>query len=352
MWRDFWTLSRLEQRCFFMVIVILVMVVVVLLMPNQMRYRETAALLLSLSDSTLTSTSEQPKSHVGAVLQRFNPNTVSIKQLEEMGLSLNAILNWKKYLEAGGCFRNITDVKRLYGIDTMFVARLADSMVFDVIPRKPRLPVAVGYSKGNDFEIDLNRVNAARLKSLGIDDAVADSVMKIRNTHWFKKTYTLGELKNIGVCVSDFFHNALAPRHARTSETNFVVEVNAADTSQLTLIKGIGPVLARRIVQFRRKLGGFYHLDQLLQVYGMPPTVVELAKPFLKVDNSLITPLNINQASLRRMKEHPLLGYYRAQAIVDLRQKNGPIRHLDDVMSLMVFADVDAQMYSHYFCLQ
>ena len=48
-----------------------------------------------------------------------------------------------------------------------------------------------------------------------------------------------------------------------------MIELNSADSARLTELKCIGASLARRIVNYRNRLGGFINKDQLKEVYGM-----------------------------------------------------------------------------------
>ena len=48
-----------------------------------------------------------------------------------------------------------------------------------------------------------------------------------------------------------------------------VVNINTATARDLTSLPGIGPALARRIIQFREKKGGFKRVEELLAVPGI-----------------------------------------------------------------------------------
>ena len=48
-----------------------------------------------------------------------------------------------------------------------------------------------------------------------------------------------------------------------------IVELNGADTTTLKKIPGIGSSFARRITKYRELLGGFHHIEQLAEVYGI-----------------------------------------------------------------------------------
>uniref|UniRef100_E6Q6A2 Helix-hairpin-helix DNA-binding, class 1 n=1 Tax=mine drainage metagenome TaxID=410659 RepID=E6Q6A2_9ZZZZ len=61
------------------------------------------------------------------------------------------------------------------------------------------------------------------------------------------------------------------------------VDLNGADASALAAVPGIGPIVAGRILALRRRDGPFDSLDQLLDVAGMSPSRLDLARPYLRV---------------------------------------------------------------------
>jgi competence protein ComEA len=48
-----------------------------------------------------------------------------------------------------------------------------------------------------------------------------------------------------------------------------VLNLNTATLSELETLPGVGPVLARRIVDFRQKKGGFRRVEELLVIPGI-----------------------------------------------------------------------------------
>ena len=90
------------------------------------------------------------------------------------------------------------------------------------------------------------------------------------------------------------------------------IEVNSADTIQWKMLKGIGPVFANRICKFRNILGGFYKLEQLLEVYGMDSSRYEEIFPFLSLDTRLLPQITLNNTTVQELKKHPYLSYHLA----------------------------------------
>jgi competence protein ComEA len=53
------------------------------------------------------------------------------------------------------------------------------------------------------------------------------------------------------------------------------VDLNAASPEELDRLPGIGPVLAGRIVEYRRRHGRFTRIEELLAVRGIGPRLLE-----------------------------------------------------------------------------
>lgn len=111
-----------------------------------------------------------------------------------------------------------------------------------------------------------------------------------------------------------------------------VFDLNQVDTLQLQSLKGIGPVLARRIVKYRDALGGFINTRQLYEVYGLDSAVVRLVSRQLAVHADFKPVLlNINEASEAELAAHPYLSRAVARAIVTYRFQHGRFRTIADL---------------------
>ena len=67
------------------------------------------------------------------------------------------------------------------------------------------------------------------------------------------------------------------PRTAR-----FQVDINRADWPELMQLPGIGPTLAKRIVESRLAAGPFADHDDLRRVRGIGPKTMEQIRPYLR----------------------------------------------------------------------
>ena len=61
------------------------------------------------------------------------------------------------------------------------------------------------------------------------------------------------------------------------------LDLNTATRAELETVNGIGPVLADRIVKYRRKNGPFTHKSQLVKIKGIGPESYDLLRDQVKV---------------------------------------------------------------------
>ena len=127
-----------------------------------------------------------------------------------------------------------------------------------------------------------------------------------------------------------------------------VIEINKSDTLQLMKIPGIGAAFAKRIAGYRNLLGGFYRLEQLQEVYGMYEELYEKIVPYLRMDTNKITPIQVNIASLDKLKAHPYLNFYQAKAIVEMRKKKGKLENINEFSLLEEFTAKDMERIKRY----
>jgi competence protein ComEA len=60
-----------------------------------------------------------------------------------------------------------------------------------------------------------------------------------------------------------------------------VLNLNAATPKQLETLPGIGPVLAKRIVEFREKRGGYKRIEELLAIPGISEKKWKVLREYL-----------------------------------------------------------------------
>jgi DNA uptake protein ComE-like DNA-binding protein len=122
------------------------------------------------------------------------------------------------------------------------------------------------------------------------------------------------------------------PRHVRKKVEPF--DINTADTSAFIALPGIGSKLASRIVLFREKLGGFYDIRQIGEVYGLQDSVFKRISPMLKCSAYNIKKIDINTAEKETLKLHPYIRWQMANALVAYRDQHGSFHSAEDISKL------------------
>lgn len=61
----------------------------------------------------------------------------------------------------------------------------------------------------------------------------------------------------------------------RSQSVSWQVEINSAQATELTVLRGVGPMLAARITEDRRLNGPFQSVNDLLRVRGLGPRTIE-----------------------------------------------------------------------------
>ncbi|HUQ67692.1 MAG TPA: helix-hairpin-helix domain-containing protein [Flavitalea sp.] len=111
-------------------------------------------------------------------------------------------------------------------------------------------------------------------------------------------------------------------------------EINKADTNAFIALPGIGSKLAARIVLFREKLGGFYKIEQIREVYGIQDSVYTMIAPMLRCNPGNIKKIDINTAEKETLKGHPYIRWDMANALVAYRSQHGSFNSIGDLSRL------------------
>lgn len=115
-------------------------------------------------------------------------------------------------------------------------------------------------------------------------------------------------------------------------------DLNLATAADLKTIRGIGDKLSARIVKFRDRLGGFVINEQLYDVYGLEPDVVQrVFNNFTVIKPPKISKININTSSATEISELVYISYTIAIKIVEHRELNGRINSFDELTAIEGF---------------
>lgn len=126
------------------------------------------------------------------------------------------------------------------------------------------------------------------------------------------------------------------------------IDINKADSAAWESLRGIGPVLAARIVRFRDKLGGFYAISQVRETYGLPDSTFNKIQPYLRLNAVSLKKLDINNADEQTLAQHPYIRYKLARLIFLYRSNNGPFSQPADLLGIPLVDDSIYRKIEHY----
>lgn len=221
-------------------------------------------------------------------LQPFDPNTADSTLLVTVGLKPWMARNLIRYRNAGKVFRRPEDLQRLYGMN--------DSLYSTLLPF---------------IQID----TAALAGSFGIGRGVSDT---------------------------DTVITAYTPRIKRDT----ILDLNTADTTELMLLRGVGRFTAMQIIRYRQALGGYYSTSQLYEISEIANDRIDSLLPHLYADTSLITPIDVNRASVKQLYSHPYISYKQAEQLYDLRRRKLRLHSSDELSA--VFSPDERQQLRPY----
>jgi competence ComEA-like helix-hairpin-helix protein len=199
------------------------------------------------------------------------------------------------------------------------------------------------------FKFDPNQIEIEDWKKLGLSMKQAQSILNYRSKGGkFYKPDDLKKMYAISPAVLDrlrpyiIIENELKNDGKNFEPKSFprkelpIIEINGADTIGLDQIKGIGAAFARRIFNYRERLGGFCRKEQLREVYGIDSLKFEEIKAQIQIDPSMIKKININTADFEILKIHPYLKYKQINAIIQYRKQHGNYTSIADLKKILI----------------
>jgi len=117
-----------------------------------------------------------------------------------------------------------------------------------------------------------------------------------------------------------------------------IIDINVASQEELIKVYGIGPGLSERILKQKDILGGFVSMEQMNDVWGLSPEVVEKLNERFKVGAiPNVKKIKINEASAKELQQFPYFRYPLNKEIVTYRSMNNGIKNSDDLVKIKSF---------------
>lgn len=132
-------------------------------------------------------------------------------------------------------------------------------------------------------------------------------------------------------------------------EKMVVIDINQASQEDLIKIYGIGEAISLRILKFKESLGGFVSMEQMNDIWGLSPEVIEKLNTHFKISAApTVKKIDINNASIKELSLFPYFKYPIAKNIVTFRSMNGDIKNYEDLTKIKGLSIEKAKIIALY----
>ena len=203
-------------------------------------------------------------------------------------------------------------------------------------------------------------LNAADWQRLGLSSKQASSMLRYRDKYGF---HSIEQMQRIRVLppallnlISDslrfqqpFGNTSTKNIEGKAKETSSVLlekkiqklDLNSATTGMLVALPGVGEYTAVKIIAYRERLGGFLSLDQLQEIQGLKPEILQKLLPYLELEQG-VKRISINEVPYELLKLHPYLTWNQANSIIKMRKQRGQFK---DLVELKESVLIDEETY-------
>lgn len=291
-----------------------------------------------------------------AVYFNFNPNEIGIESWMKLGFSEKQSKSIIKYREKGGFFYKKEDLKRLYVVNDSIYNLLEPYVLIKGKPKayskdypskcyfvklmEDTTPIYEGFSQvdkvvcsktdgkyayyaGGFSSLDIAKSKQLQMLAFGFQQSEIINrgcdfgfvINKENNNNNYKeKRFNKGNTNSL-----------------KSELNNFKVKINSADTTAFKSLKGIGSYYSSKIIKYRKALGGFTSVEQLKEVYGILPEVIDQNVNRLIVDSVNIVKININTCETADLKNHPYVSWNIANSIVQIRKSREAYKTIEGI---------------------
>jgi DNA uptake protein ComE-like DNA-binding protein len=116
------------------------------------------------------------------------------------------------------------------------------------------------------------------------------------------------------------------------------LDINSATEVMLVALPGLGSYTAAKIIAYRERLGGFLALDQLQEIQGVKPEILQNVLPYLVLEQG-VKRMSINEVSYETLKQHPYLTWNQANSIIKMRKQKGAFKDLKELKESVLIDD-------------
>ena len=214
---------------------------------------------------------------------RLNINDVDLKSLAILAVPDFLARRWVKYLENGGSFKRVGDVKKLYGLTEPLYASISKYLYVKEAEEKQRKSFLKEDRAFRCKTIDINEADSAQWESLyGIGPYLAKRIITFRESlcgfvsvEQVKETYGLRDsvFQSIKPCLT--IEKIVKP----------CISINYTNQEGLSKHPYVRYKLAKAIFLYRENNGLFQHIDELKKLPMVSDSIYVKLLPYITINN-------------------------------------------------------------------
>ena len=112
------------------------------------------------------------------------------------------------------------------------------------------------------------------------------------------------------------------------------LDLNRCDTGDIVVVPLFGSKRAARLVEYRERLGGFYSLAQVREVFVLQDMDISHMEKYFYVNAGDVRKINVNTATYKEMVSHPYFDAYLTKTILHYREQHGAIHSLEELQQV------------------
>jgi DNA uptake protein ComE-like DNA-binding protein len=213
----------------------------------------------------------------------LNINEANLQSLDILSVPDFLARRWVKYLENGGSFKKVGDVKKLYGMTEPLYDNISKYLYVKKAEEIQRKPFLKENRVFRCKTIDINEADSAQWESLyGIGPYLAKRIITFRESlcgfvsvEQVKETYGLRDsvFQSIKLCLT--IEKDLKP----------CISINYTNQEGLSKHPYVRYKLARAICLYRENNGLFQHIEDLKKLPNVNDSIYIKLLPYITVNN-------------------------------------------------------------------
>jgi competence ComEA-like helix-hairpin-helix protein len=207
------------------------------------------------------------------ITEPIDPNYITKSALIDNGIPEYVANNIEKYRQAGGQFYEKSDVKKIYGMDSLLFEKLKPHLKFEQNKSQKK-----NKKENPPILIDINTANADELMKIkGVGPSFSNRIIKYREMLGYFRA--VDQLKEIYGMQEENYEQIKEQVYCSPGNPNLTI--NTLEAYDMSKHPYIDYKTAKIVVAYRNQHGPFQTLDDLNKVVVINDSIIRRIGPYL-----------------------------------------------------------------------